>query len=476
MNQERFDELTKALAAPVSRGRMLKLVGGAILGSTLGGGGLLGTKDAEAKKKKIRPKPVKCPPTGDKACMSLVVRTDTGELQPDTPYDCSERYGTGGSPCEKANQDTSYTMLVGYLFAKGFRVTPFEEDDPFRPGKTHLTVVVYEDTPEGFGHREDVLLTRFVKQATGEQAWLRYGVDGDGTISTYALVDKEDAPDYYSLSVGDNGKVKKLTAPPLAVLGADADNATASAANSKSKRTVSVENTVAEYFAPQTNIACAQCYIGCEMVLDPLAQKWAGIFTTLEVAQASLMLKWRWRKILFGTPEPKNCDDFCKQELALLTRYSEEHCGECFNPCAAGSETCCDGTCVDPKSDEVNCGGCLSLRDGMRCYPKYHQECCQGRCYSSICSETGKQRDPITCRCDEQNGCGVDDGSNCGPRCLDCRNTPLGTASRYACDDGTNVPWGSKGACLAYLPDGTRVMFDGERCEKSYAGGPVTPC
>lgn len=35
MNQEGFDELTKALAASVSRGQVLKLAGAAILGGTL---------------------------------------------------------------------------------------------------------------------------------------------------------------------------------------------------------------------------------------------------------------------------------------------------------------------------------------------------------------------------------------------------------------------------------------------------------
>jgi hypothetical protein len=56
MNEERFDDLTKALAAPVSRGKMLKMVGGALLGSALGGWGLaLRAEDAEAKKKRCPP-------------------------------------------------------------------------------------------------------------------------------------------------------------------------------------------------------------------------------------------------------------------------------------------------------------------------------------------------------------------------------------------------------------------------------------
>src|SRR4051794_28018958 len=56
MSQERFDELVRALATnQVSRGQMLKLAGGAFLGSVLGGFGLAtGIDEADAKKKKGR--------------------------------------------------------------------------------------------------------------------------------------------------------------------------------------------------------------------------------------------------------------------------------------------------------------------------------------------------------------------------------------------------------------------------------------
>lgn len=57
MDHEYFDDLTRAIAAPVSRARMLKLLGGAFLSSALGGWGLLGwTDDAQAKKKKKKKK------------------------------------------------------------------------------------------------------------------------------------------------------------------------------------------------------------------------------------------------------------------------------------------------------------------------------------------------------------------------------------------------------------------------------------
>ena len=50
MNEERFEELSRALAASVSRGRMLRLVGGAMLGGAFAGWRvLLETEDAEAR-------------------------------------------------------------------------------------------------------------------------------------------------------------------------------------------------------------------------------------------------------------------------------------------------------------------------------------------------------------------------------------------------------------------------------------------
>lgn len=58
-HEERFDELTRKLAAStLSRGRMLRLLGGAVLGGALGGWGLtLGAGDAVAKKKKKKKLP-----------------------------------------------------------------------------------------------------------------------------------------------------------------------------------------------------------------------------------------------------------------------------------------------------------------------------------------------------------------------------------------------------------------------------------
>jgi hypothetical protein len=63
MNQERFDELTRALATGrVSRGRMLKAVAAAALGGTLGGwGSLLRSEGAEAKEKPKDKCAKKCP-------------------------------------------------------------------------------------------------------------------------------------------------------------------------------------------------------------------------------------------------------------------------------------------------------------------------------------------------------------------------------------------------------------------------------
>src|SRR4051794_27208547 len=55
MNQERrFDDLARTLAnGELSRGQILKLAGGALLGSVLGGFGLsLGIDEADAKKKR----------------------------------------------------------------------------------------------------------------------------------------------------------------------------------------------------------------------------------------------------------------------------------------------------------------------------------------------------------------------------------------------------------------------------------------
>lgn len=56
MSQEHFDDLTRALATgEFSRGRMLRLAGGALLGSVLGGWGMfLGANDAEAKRRRRR--------------------------------------------------------------------------------------------------------------------------------------------------------------------------------------------------------------------------------------------------------------------------------------------------------------------------------------------------------------------------------------------------------------------------------------
>ena len=88
MNQERFDELTRALATTrLSRTRMLKMAAGAVLGSVLGVGGILGsTEDSPAK-----PKPdKKCRPAGnpcnsdDQCCTELCTEANYG-FYPDFP-------------------------------------------------------------------------------------------------------------------------------------------------------------------------------------------------------------------------------------------------------------------------------------------------------------------------------------------------------------------------------------------------------
>jgi hypothetical protein len=73
MNQERFDELTRAMATTrISRTRMLKMFVATALGTTLGGGSLLvGTEEAEAKdqpKKHCSPEGARC--SKDEHCCS----------------------------------------------------------------------------------------------------------------------------------------------------------------------------------------------------------------------------------------------------------------------------------------------------------------------------------------------------------------------------------------------------------------------
>ena len=63
MNQQRLDDLTRAFVSDeVSRARMLKVLGKALLASTLGGFGLMSVNDgAEAKPKTCVNREIFCP-------------------------------------------------------------------------------------------------------------------------------------------------------------------------------------------------------------------------------------------------------------------------------------------------------------------------------------------------------------------------------------------------------------------------------
>jgi hypothetical protein len=97
-------------------------------------------------------------------------------------------------------------------------------------------------------------------------------------------------------------------------------------------------------------------------------------------------------------PSGETCneiDDDCNGEVDDLPSLVEdkENCGRCGTVCA-GNESCCNGSCVNPRGEDVqNCGAC-----GTVCSAGTLPGCCGGRCVDLL-------SDPTCGNCD--NACGL---------------------------------------------------------------------
>lgn len=100
--------------------------------------------------------------------------------------------------------------------------------------------------------------------------------------------------------------------------------------------------------------------------------------------------------------EDDDCDDKVDEAYDLMA--DAMHCGACGHPCGA-RETCCQGKCVDTRSDEANCGTC-----GTTCDMGTAPTCCASACVDIAsdrrhCGQCGNDCG-VACTCESNEGAG----------------------------------------------------------------------
>ena len=139
-----------------------------------------------------------------------------------------------------------------------------------------------------------------------------------------------------------------------------------------------------------------------------------------------------------------NCDGQVDEGFDLSS--DSQNCGACNIRCdSAGGFTCCNGTCVKPTTDPLNCGGCGLPTTGEHIC-RAGETCCGGGCVNTDtsidnCGACTTQARPRACLQDGSQLC-------CAGTCRDIRSDD---ANCGGCADSTT------GANLC------RVVF-GERC------------
>lgn len=80
------------------------------------------------------------------------------------------------------------------------------------------------------------------------------------------------------------------------------------------------------------------------------------------------------------------CSDVCCNGVCIDTTNDSANCGSCGMACTGGN-TCCSSACVDTKSDKSNCGACGSTCNGTCTNGKCMMQCTVdlGSCAHSPC-------------------------------------------------------------------------------------------
>lgn len=104
--------------------------------------------------------------------------------------------------------------------------------------------------------------------------------------------------------------------------------------------------------------------------------------------------------------ECRSCGNTICGEDCIVLSDNLAHCGMCFNPCNAETESCIDGMCSELES--------LCLAFGGLC--NANSECCSGFCNAGVCFEVDRCPGAMPATCPNISGC-VDlasDIGNCG--------------------------------------------------------------
>ena len=177
--------------------------------------------------------------------------------------------------------------------------------------------------------------------------------------------------------------------------------------------------------------------------------------------------------------DPGCCDKgktCCPGVVCANLQSDEGHCGDCFTTCSPG-QLCCDGHCVDPKTDNTNCGGCAGA-DGVNCTAK-GKTCCSGTCIPSAATccldESGTAKycpqpgiDPRRTEC-----CADRDGlvRDCCRPDVPCCNGECCPSPNVCCPDGKCYHPTQSGIAPLCCPEGGACRTDQVCCTHGTVDG-----
>jgi len=378
MNQERFDELSKALATNrLSRVQVLKGVAASLL--LVGPLGALWNRTASA---------ATCPNCG--TCTAVNIDTVSGTVKQarcEGSLECSARV-----LCREANQRARYLQLERYLRNAGFKATI---------------------TPRAFIVRQNGKLVRralgtyYANSALGQNATLTYAKEASGKTAAWAVVAEGNLVKY-SLGFDGDGKIVRGLPPegqpPTGATDSVTGKYTGAASDVAVVESMGTDGDAdAEAFNPQScNMKCtwlcsAASTTVCALLLSSVICPATIIGTPAAVAACA----WTFRigcSLLGGSA----CRKYCG-ENACQCPNGRQACGnECLGTCQScvdgqAKAKQCDSTCETclpytnrcevVKSrlcDGVCCAEGLSCRNGL-CLPPDKYFCnCNDTCYDDV--------------------------------------------------------------------------------------------
>jgi hypothetical protein len=482
MNQERFDDLTRALATNrLSRRQVLKsFVAGALLVTPLG---ILWNRRASAQTagcvdsscvqsaqqahatcigeskpglgkgrcKKPKKKCQQCEETFgnqllDCGCLTIVNSGTATEAPTYAPCD---------DPCapqvvnEQANRDFYYAALVDYLTNEGFVL----DGGP--------TLAVFQEN----GTVVQKLLSSTFSNPTrpSEAAGLHYYVDAaTGDAATLALVvDEQQQTLLYTLAVDDDGQVQQVapSAPPPQTSQRSTVSITASVGQAcNSARLGQCREDVARKAAIRIVGSCTfLCWAGG--VANPacavcLAAQLASYFDDLSNCSrdygcgiaSSLFCK---NYVCCGITETSCGGACCSSEQTCCNGICQIGvcCAQGLFPCGDPPHECCGSCQICEGGSCRNCNGCEECRGGL-CIPIIGGTLCGNQCVNTA-------TDPNNC-----GSCGnvCTGGKTCQSRQCECPSGTIACGSQ-CCTSGQTC---QSGVCSSGCPSGQTAC--GGRC------------